>query len=253
MKPAHPEALNGLPDIQRFYIEERQPLQYKLDFFFQRYYLLLMPEKKAEGSTKEKLISAAKEEFLKNGFQKASLRTICTNAGVTTGALYFFFKDKEELFDSIVQPVMDEITSIVKEHFSYEDELIGTGKASLSDSEKEADLQSDLGATLKLCSWFYSHYDEFILAVTKSQGTKWERCLDFFIDWNYNHLKAIADSYCKETGKEKIDSLVIRMISHSQINCLVNILLKIPSYQEAEKYIPLAVKYLVGGWDSLFK
>ncbi|MBQ2464886.1 MAG: TetR/AcrR family transcriptional regulator, partial [Treponema sp.] len=66
-----------------------------------------MPQKISDGSTKEKLLEAAKNEFMQNGFLKASLRTICKNAGVTTGALYFFFHDKEDLFDSIVKPVID--------------------------------------------------------------------------------------------------------------------------------------------------
>ena len=34
---------------------------------------------------------------------KASLRNICKEAGVTTGALYFFFKDKEDLFAALVE------------------------------------------------------------------------------------------------------------------------------------------------------
>ena len=51
---------------------------------------------------RELLISAAKEEFLEKGYNKASLRSICAKAGVTTGALYFFFENKADLFSAIV-------------------------------------------------------------------------------------------------------------------------------------------------------
>ena len=44
--------------------------------------------------TEAKLLASAKSEFLEKGYAKASLRKICANAGMTTGALYFFFKDK---------------------------------------------------------------------------------------------------------------------------------------------------------------
>ena len=44
------------------------------------------------------LIEAAKKEFLEKGYNKASLRTICNKAGMTTGALYFFFDNKEDLY-----------------------------------------------------------------------------------------------------------------------------------------------------------
>lgn len=53
---------------------------------------------RADRETKEKLLASAKSEFLKKGYMKASLRKICANAEVTTDALYFFFKDKEDLF-----------------------------------------------------------------------------------------------------------------------------------------------------------
>ncbi|MDE5680036.1 MAG: TetR/AcrR family transcriptional regulator, partial [Lachnospiraceae bacterium] len=44
---------------------------------------------KEERETKENLIASAKAEFMEKGYVKASLRKICANAGVTTGALYF--------------------------------------------------------------------------------------------------------------------------------------------------------------------
>ena len=49
-----------------------------------------------DSGTKERLLQSGKEEFLQHGFQNASLRRICANAGVTTGALYFFFRNKSQ-------------------------------------------------------------------------------------------------------------------------------------------------------------
>ena len=55
-----------------------------------------------EKETKKRLQECAMKEFSEKGYMKASLRNICKEAGVTTGALYFFFKDKEDLFASLV-------------------------------------------------------------------------------------------------------------------------------------------------------
>lgn len=55
--------------------------------------------------TREKLLISAQNEFLKYGYEKASLRTICKNVGLTTGALYFFFNNKEDLFKSLVKKI----------------------------------------------------------------------------------------------------------------------------------------------------
>jgi len=41
---------------------------------------------------------AARELFLGRGYHKTSLRAVCKEAGVTTGALYHHFSGKDELF-----------------------------------------------------------------------------------------------------------------------------------------------------------
>lgn len=70
--------------------------------------------------TQKNLIDAATLEFAQYGFQKSSLRRICAKAGVTTGALYFFFTDKDDLFASVIAPVTEGILSLMKEHYAME-------------------------------------------------------------------------------------------------------------------------------------
>ncbi|MDO4280702.1 MAG: helix-turn-helix domain-containing protein [Peptococcaceae bacterium] len=55
-----------------------------------------------EESTLEKIRAAAMAEFTDKGFMDASLRRIAKEAGVTTGALYGYFKNKEALFAALV-------------------------------------------------------------------------------------------------------------------------------------------------------
>ena len=43
-----------------------------------------------------RILDSAREEFLRKGFIKSDLKTICDNAGVTTGAVYKRYKGKEE-------------------------------------------------------------------------------------------------------------------------------------------------------------
>ncbi len=57
--------------------------------------------------TSEILVSA-KKEFLANGFEKASMRVIAKNAGVTTGALYTRYKNKNDIFSALVSPFADD-------------------------------------------------------------------------------------------------------------------------------------------------
>ena len=71
---------------------------------------------KDERETKEKLLQSARAEFLAKGYQGASLRSICKASGVTTGALYFFFKDKDDLFTSLVAPQLNTLKAMLTEY-----------------------------------------------------------------------------------------------------------------------------------------
>lgn len=50
----------------------------------------------------ERIHAAAQAEFLKKGYQGASLRNIVKTAGVTTGAMYGYYDSKEALFAALV-------------------------------------------------------------------------------------------------------------------------------------------------------
>lgn len=56
--------------------------------------------------TRDKLLHAAFEEIYRRGFQAASLDTILANAGLTKGALYHHFPDKDSLGYAVVNEVV---------------------------------------------------------------------------------------------------------------------------------------------------
>jgi AcrR family transcriptional regulator len=49
------------------------------------------------------ILDAARELFSHQGFRATSIRDIASKAGVSTGSVYHHFKDKEELFDTLLQ------------------------------------------------------------------------------------------------------------------------------------------------------
>ena len=67
----------------------------------------MVPRSQLEGAqTRGRLVAAAAREFAASGYDGASLRRICASAEVTTGALYFFFKNKEDLFRTVMSPIV---------------------------------------------------------------------------------------------------------------------------------------------------
>ena len=112
-----------------------------------------------DSGTKERLLQSGKEEFLQHGFQNASLRRICANAGVTTGALYFFFRNKEDLFGSIVGKPLAAYHELIERSAKKEIE----------------DVSSATGNEENLMRLLMTYREEFILLLEKSAGTKYEK------------------------------------------------------------------------------
>lgn len=84
--------------------------------------------------TKARLVHSAESEFALHGFKGASLRQICKEAEVTTGALYFLFKDKDDLFRSVISPVTEAVRDLVNQHYMEESML---SQLNASESEDE--------------------------------------------------------------------------------------------------------------------
>lgn len=204
-----------------------------------------------EKETKEKLLQSAKTEFLSKGYSSASLRTICKNAGVTTGALYFFFKDKEDLFASLVQKPLEEIERIMIDHYNSEAQNFSESIPSLSSIDLEK--SDDFNTSLQVIKLLYSHYDEMILLITKSQGSRFENCLDNFVNITEKHYARIAEMVSKKNNTPCLDPLIVHWISHAQIEAFAYLLTHATSEEQAQKLLPNIIKYLTGGWYNLYK
>jgi AcrR family transcriptional regulator len=63
--------------------------------------------------TRERLLAAARELFAARGYAAVGTEEIVRAAGVTRGALYHQFRDKEALFEAVVEAVEAETTAAI--------------------------------------------------------------------------------------------------------------------------------------------
>ena len=71
-----------------------------------------MPTKRFENvdqDRKNKILTAAREEFIRNGYEVASLNTIIKDAEISKGSLYYYFEDKADLYMTVLENAMQEI------------------------------------------------------------------------------------------------------------------------------------------------
>ena len=109
--------------------------------------------------TEQKLIKSGKEEFLKKGYAKANLRDICKNAGVTTGAFYFSFENKEALLSAILAPVITDYEKMCSTFARREDDDPNTA----DDNERQ------------MMEYLSEHRTEAIILMEKSAGSRYEK------------------------------------------------------------------------------
>ena len=67
---------------------------------------------------RDDIVSAAIDLFYEYGYQKASIRDICRRVGITQAALYYHFRNKEELLYTIIEKFSNELFFLLKSCFT---------------------------------------------------------------------------------------------------------------------------------------
>lgn len=65
---------------------------------------------------RQTIIDVATDEFMKKGYEKASLRVIAKKAHTTLGNIYHYFNNKEVLLETIILPVLENIETLMGKH-----------------------------------------------------------------------------------------------------------------------------------------
>jgi len=66
-------------------------------------------------SNREKILTTARKQFLKYGYNGISIRSIAKLASMTTGGVYFHFKNKKEIYETICLEAIDILLGIIEE------------------------------------------------------------------------------------------------------------------------------------------
>ena len=127
----------------------------------------------ADRSIDPRILDSARTEFLTSGFEKASLRTICEGAGVTTGALYKRYKGKEDLFCAVVEQTVEDLYEVAHARGDKD-------PAAMSNQELIKAWDMDGADMMWWFRFLYDRWDDFYLLLSCSQGTRYA---NFPHDW----------------------------------------------------------------------
>ena len=198
-------------------------------------------KKDAGYEKRDLLIEAAKKEFLEKGYNKASLRKICADAGVTTGALYFFFKNKEELFSEIVDGPLKGLKELVIDHFRQDTEYM-SGLDALNEIRLDHSDESDM-----FIEYIYRYRDSFMLILNSSENTVYENSVDEFVEMLEKSVPAMMSGMKGYT----YDEYMSHWMAHLTIDAFINVIKHEKKKEAAKKRMRPILNYLVKGWIEL--
>lgn len=194
----------------------------------------------------ERIVEAAKREFLDKGYVDASLRTIAAEADTSTNSIYVRFGDKEGLFSAIVEPVLNGMT----ERFIRIQE-----KFHLMTPEEQAERMPKYadGGTSELIDYMYEHLEEFRLLLDASYGTRFHNFVDELVrievEYTYKFMEAVG--YSDKFG-DAVTQKLLHIVTTSRFESIFEIIRHGMSREEATEYIELLSRYHRCGFIEIF-
>ncbi|MDR1772361.1 MAG: TetR/AcrR family transcriptional regulator [Hungatella sp.] len=155
-----------------------------------------------------RILSSAKKVFLTHGFQNASLKEICEDAGITTGALYKRYKGKEALFNAVTADTVAALDDFLEQRCTVEAGL-------LSDEALIKAWDMDEEYMLGYFRFLQEYREGFILLIKCAEGTAYS---NFQHDW-VEKMSVKTYEYFLETQKR---GLTNRSISMEELHILLS-------------------------------
>ena len=188
---------------------------------------------------RKRIVDAAKTEFLRVGFYRASMLQISNRARVPIGNLYRYFASKEALFDSIVGTAKERILEVIKG---------GLGLTVKSDAlpKQETILKMD-----KVSDNFLEiardYQKEMILLLQKSNGSKH----DGFIEEVVGYVKDLLNERVKASNDTPHEFL-FDLIADNVTRGAFRIMIERPFEEQREELTRLFTFYFANIEDRLY-
>ena len=185
--------------------------------------------------------NAIKEEFLEKGYEGASIRSIGARAGMTSAGLYRHYRDKEAMFDSVVEPLISEIKIWNENHIAKTYALTG--------SKEDRDVLFGETFIDLIKTILIPHKEEFIILMNCSAGTKYENFIHNYVDKNQNEFMKAID-YMAENGYpvKRISADELHILLSAYFTACLEPLVHDHDEELIEKYLSTVQEFFMPGW-----
>ena len=191
------------------------------------------------------LLEAGKREFLEKGFQGASLRNIAASLGVTTGAIYGYYTDKEAMFDALVSEPGQELVE------RYREVQKAFSARPLEEQVNNLPEVPEIEAAWMM-AYIYDHFDAFKLITCAAAGTRYEHYLDTLTEIEDNAGRMLIDRM-REAGYPvpEIDDELIHIMSSALFNGMFETVRHDMPREKAMQYMNSLRDFYSAGWFKI--
>ena len=187
---------------------------------------------------KDKIMDSACKEFLENGYVGASLRVIAKNAGLTKGAVYSYFKNKDSLFYELVKPAINFIEN--------------------RESVKNDNLTDPCSRTIYEFKMFAEavlvNYESFKLLLFCSAGSNLQDYKESIIQRYAQNFHQVFRFFTSEQYQENLLSeMFIHTLATTYLSFIEEIILHKPDHKEIENYVEQIAVFVHCGINNLVK
>lgn len=192
----------------------------------------------------EKIVGAAKKEFLTYGFTDASMRRIAAAAGMSASGLYKHFAGKEEMFSALVEPAYQGLLALFRQEAGDQEQFIGTGDLSAWETSNDARLA---------VSYIYNHLDAFRLIICKSQGTKYESFLHDLAVLEEKMTLSFMEMLKKRGVKlNEFSEKELHLLTTTNVNAIFQTVEHDLTREEAIHYADTLDRFFAKAWKEFF-
>jgi AcrR family transcriptional regulator len=203
----------------------------------------IMPRDKTD--THKKIVTSAKREFLEQGFEKASMRKIAAQAGITAGGVYKHFPTKEAMFEALVEPTL-------KECYRRDVELTNIAIKQIANQKFDLFRTASDSGNREVLDYIYHHFDEFQLMFNRSAGTKYETIRHDLVMLEVSGAKRLIEALRKqEIPIREFNDEQLHILYSTALTPLFEIVTHGYPYEKALTFIDLMADAMNFGWEKI--
>ena len=196
--------------------------------------------------TKRLILDTAKKEFSEKGYNDASIRKISKSAGLTTGAIFRYYPDKNSLFSALVAPVANHLLETYKTGGSL-------GFDSLTEGSPEQIWDISKKILDDLVEYVFENKDVFHLLIDKSAGSSYENFVDLLIEEEEKQTYAFQQEMLKLGYKcRPLERKEIHILMSAQYHAFFEIVRHRLEKEEAIELVHLISDFFSRAWKFYF-